>query len=764
MYKIVKKEWLNKEICLMDIKDPILANAAKPGQFLIVKIDEKGERIPLTICDYNKENGTVTIVFFVIGESTKLMGELEVGDSFQDVIGPLGQECEFLHENLDELKKKKYLFIAGGVGTAPIYPQVKWFKENGIGADVIIGARNKEILILEDQLRGVAENLYISTDDGSYGFHGLVTNLIDHLIQNENKHYDHVVAIGPMLMMKFVALKTKEYNIKTTVSLNPLMVDGTGMCGACRVTIGDEIKFACVDGPEFDGHLVDFDEAIRRQRMYKTEEGRAYLKEKEGDTHHSKTPCGCHEEPNCDKDEIIFDRMKKVKIKEQAPEERVKNFDEVTLNYSVEEAKLEASRCIDCKNPRCVQGCPVSINIPEFIREIKVGKFEEASKAIKKYTNLPSICGRVCPQESQCEEKCIMGIKGEAVAIGKLEKFIGDFNLKNDLPVIPIEKNGNKVAVIGSGPAGLTVAGELGKMGYEVVVYEILHELGGVLTYGIPNFRLPKDSIVKKEIQELKKLGVIFKKNIAIGKTITIDELFEDGFKAVFIGSGAGLPKFMGIPGENLNGVLSANEFLTRVNLMNAYKEDYKTPIKIPKKAAIIGGGNVAMDSVRTALRLGAESHIVYRRGLEQFPARLEEIHHAMEEGVIIDALTLPKEIIGDKDGNVIGMRCVKTMLGEKDESGRAKFLEVEGSEFIMDVDTVVVSIGTSPNPLLSKSTKNLNINRWNCIEADDDGQTSREGVFAGGDAVSGAATVILAMGAGKKAAVAIDKYIKEKY
>ncbi|MGL5460275.1 MAG: NADPH-dependent glutamate synthase, partial [Cetobacterium sp.] len=764
MYKIVRKEWLNKDICSMEIEAPILVKAAKPGQFLIVKIDEKGERIPLTICDYDKKRGTVTIVFFVIGESTKHMGELEVGETFRDVIGPLGKESEFLHEEINELKNKKFLFIAGGVGAAPIYPQVKWFKDHGLHADVIIGAKNKNILILEQQLKEVAENLYISTDDGSYGFKGLVTDVLDTLIKDEKKHYDQIVAIGPMVMMKFVSLKTKDYEIPTTVSLNPLMIDGTGMCGACRITVGNEIKFACVDGPEFDGHLVNFDEAINRQNIYKTEEGKAYLKELEGETHHSQTPCGCHEEQKSLNSTHNFNRMKKVKVAEQPPKLRVKNFDEVTLNYSLEQAKLEASRCIDCKNPLCIQGCPVSIDIPEFIREIKIGNLDAAAKSIKKYTNLPSICGRVCPQETQCEQKCIMGIKGEAIAIGKLEKFIGDYILKNNIPVEKIPQTGYKVAVIGSGPAGLTAAGDLGKMGYNVTVFEALHELGGVLTYGIPSFRLPKDTIVKKEIEELKKLGVNFKKNIAIGKTYTIDELLnEEKFHAVFIGSGAGLPNFMKIPGENLNGVFSANEFLTRINLMKANEKDYKTPIKIPKKVAVIGGGNVAMDAVRTAIRLGAESHIVYRRGINEFPARLEEVHHAIEEGVIVDELTLPKEILGDEYGNVIGMKCIKTTLGENDVSGRAKFIEIEDSQFIMDVDTVIIAIGTSPNPLLVNTTKNLELNKWKCIIANEGGETSKEGVFAGGDAVIGAATVILAMETGKKAAISIDKYLQKK-
>lgn len=752
MFKIVEKKWLNDKICFMKVEAPLIAKSAKPGQFLIVKIDEYGERIPLTISDFDREAGTISIVFFVIGESTEEMGKLEVGECFADVVGPLGRESEFLHLEKDRVKMERYLFIAGGVGVAPIYPQVKWFRENGIDVDVIIGAKNKEMLIYEEEIKEIAKNLYITTDDGSYGEKGLVTDMLDKLI-GSGKKYDHIVAIGPMVMMKYVSLKSEGYGIPVTVSLNPLMVDGTGMCGACRVTVGGEVKFACVDGPEFDGKLVDFDESIKRQQIYKTEEGREYLKRIEGDTHHSPIPCGCHEE---------FDRKKRIKVREQSPAERIKNFDEVTLNYSLEEAKLEASRCLDCKNPLCVQGCPVSINIPEFIREIKKGDIEEAGRVIRKYTNLPSICGRVCPQETQCEAKCIVGIKGEAVSIGKLEKFVGDYLLENNIGYKKGERNGGKVAVVGSGPAGLTVAGDLSKLGYEVTIFEALHEFGGVLTYGIPEFRLPKERIVKKEILNLKSLGVQFEKDIVVGKSLSVDELL-DKYDAVFIGSGAGLPKFMGIKGENLNGVMSANEFLTRVNLMKSCKNGYKTPIKIPKKVAVIGGGNVAMDAVRTAKRLGAESHIVYRRGIKEFPAREEEREHAIQEGVIVDELTLPKEILGDDEGNVTGMRCIRTKLGEKDESGRAKFIEIEGSEFIMEVDTVIVAIGTSPNPLIVKSTKNLSVNRWGCIEVDSDGRTSREGVFAGGDVASGAATVILAMEAGKKAVIAIDNYIKSK-
>ena len=760
MFRIEKKKWLSEKICLMEIKAEALASSAKPGQFLIVKIDEKGERIPLTVCDYNRKEGTVTIVFFAIGKSTEEMGKLNEGDFFQDVAGPLGQESEFLHENIEDLKNKKILFVAGGVGTAPVYPQVKWFNENGIKTDVIIGAKTKSLVILEEEMKKEAGNVYIATDDGSYGFHGMVTGLIDELIKNQNKHYDHVVAIGPMIMMKFVSLKTKEYNIPTTVSLNPLMVDGTGMCGACRVTIGDKIKFACVDGPEFDGHLVNFDEAMRRQMIYKTEEGRAYLEKTEGETHHARGCQCCNHENSLEN----LEKGRRVPVREQAPEIRAKNFEQVTFGYTLEEAQREAERCLNCKNPLCMKGCPVEINIPAFIQKIKEGNILEAGKILTKYTSLPAVCGRVCPQETQCEGRCVLGIKGEPVAIGKLEKFVGDYLLENNLEINIPEKNNHKVAVIGSGPAGLTAAGDLAKMGYDVTVFEALHKTGGVLTYGIPEFRLPKDRVVQKEIDNIKKLGVHFVTNEIIGKTATIDNLLDkEGFEAVFIGSGAGLPKFMGIPGENLNGVFSANEFLTRVNLMKAYCDDYMTPVKKGKKVAVIGGRNVAMDAVRTAKRLGAEAHIVYRRSEKDFPARLEEVHHAKEEGVIIDALTLPKEILGDENGNVIGMRCIHTKLGEPDASGRASFIEIPESEFIMEVDTVIMALGTAPNPLISSTTKGLDVNKWKCIVADEIGQTSKEGVFAGGDAVSGAATVILAMGAGKKAAEAIDKYIKNK-
>ncbi len=459
------------------------------------------------------------------------------------------------------------------------------------------------------------------------------------------------------------------------------------------------------------------------------------------------------------------DVLKKVPVREQDPQVRAKNFEEVCLGYNKEEAMAEATRCINCKNAQCIKGCPVSINIPGFIEQVKNGNIENAYQIIGESSALPAVCGRVCPQESQCEGKCIRGIKGEPVSIGKLERFVADWASENNIkPVGSTEKKGKKVAVIGSGPAGLTCAGDLAKMGYDVTIFEALHQAGGVLVYGIPEFRLPKEKVVAKEIENVKSLGVKIETDVVIGKSTTIDELLnEEGFSAVFIGSGAGLPKFMGIPGEQANGVFSANEYLTRSNLMKAFDENSKTPIMRGNKVAVVGGGNVAMDAARTALRLGAEVHIVYRRSEEELPARVEEVHHAKEEGVIFDLLTNPVEILSDDNGWVNGIKCVKMELGEPDESGRRRPVVVEGSEYVIDVDTVIMSLGTSPNPLISSTTEGLEVNKWKCIVADEEeGKTTKEGVYAGGDAVTGAATVILAMGAGKAGAKGIDNYLSK--
>ena len=461
-----------------------------------------------------------------------------------------------------------------------------------------------------------------------------------------------------------------------------------------------------------------------------------------------------------------MDVLKKVPVREQDAEKKKKNFDEVCLGYNKDEAMEEAQRCINCKNAKCIKGCPVAINIPAFIEQVKLGNIEEAYQIISESSALPAVCGRVCPQESQCEGECIRGIKGEPISIGKLERFVADWARENGIKPNPAkEKLGKKVAVIGSGPAGLTCAGDLARLGYDVTIFEALHEAGGVLVYGIPEFRLPKEDVVAKEIANVEALGVKIEKNVIIGKSVTIDELMEEeGFEAVFIGSGAGLPKFMGIPGENANGVFSANEYLTRSNLMKAFNEESNTPIMRGKKVAVVGGGNVAMDAARTALRLGAEVHIVYRRSEEELPARVEEVHHAKEEGIIFDLLTNPVEILEDENNWVRGMRCIKMELGEPDSSGRRRPVEVPGSEFEMELDTVIMSLGTSPNPLISSTTEGLETNKWKCIVADEEfGRTSKEGVFAGGDAVTGAATVILAMGAGKAAAKGIHEYLSGK-
>lgn len=760
MFKIVTKRQLHTNMYQFDILAPRLAESALPGQFVIVKHGEYGERVPLTITDYDRDKGTVSIVFQTLGDSTQKLAKLEAGDFVTDFVGPLGNPTDLTELNDEELREKKILFLCGGVGTAPVYPQVKYLKSRGIGADVIIGARTKDIIIYEDEMRSVAENLYLATDDGSYGFHGNVVQCMKQLIA-DGKEYNHIVAIGPMIMMKFATLAAKELGIPIVVSLNSIMVDGTGMCGACRVTIGNEVKFTCVDGPEFDGYLVDFDNAMQRQSMYKTEEGRKLVREM--DALHPNPNCTCEADVSVES-LVPGDKSKRVPVREQDPKVRAGNFEEVCYGYNEREAILEANRCLNCKIPRCVQACPVHINIPGFISALKEGNIKEAGRIISKQSALPAICGRVCPQEEQCEGACVMGIKFEPVAIGKLERFVADTNLQNG--VVFGEKEapkGIKVAVIGSGPAGLTCAGDLAKKGYDVTVFESLHKLGGVLAYGIPEFRLPKDRIVNKEVENIKNLGVKFETDVIVGRTVTIDHLMEkEGFKAVFIGSGAGLPKFMHIPGEQSNGVLSANEFLTRANLMQAYDDTYDTPIAIGKVCVTVGAGNVAMDAARTALRLGSESKIVYRRSEDEIPARAEEVHHAKEEGVEFNLLTNPVEILHDDKGWVTGVKCIKMQLGEADASGRRRPVEIPGSEFIIPCDTVIMSLGTSPNPLIRSTTKGLDTHKWGGLIVDETtGATTREGIFAGGDAVTGAATVILAMGAGKQAAAAMDEYLQ---
>lgn len=756
MFTIRTKKELAQDTILMEVEAPRIAQSALPGQFLIVKMEENSERIPLTISDYDLEKGTVTIVFKIIGGSTRKMAEYAVGQSFRDLVGPLGRPSEFVSLTQEELKSKKFVFVGGGVGIAPIYPQVKWLHAHGVEVDCIIGARTRSLLVFEEELRSVC-NLYVTTDDGTSEYKGVVTEVLKTLVEG-GKHYDEVVAIGPMIMMKFVSQTAQSYGIKCTVSLNSLMVDGTGMCGACRVSIGGQTKFTCVDGPEFDASLVDFDLAMKRQAMYNTVEGKKQMEAEEEAEGHI-----CHVGGIADE---VRDKKHRIPVREQDPKVRAKNFNEVCLGYNAEEAILEAQRCLNCKNPQCVKGCPVNVHIPEFIKYVAEGNFMEAAKVINRDSALPAVCGRVCPQEKQCEGNCVMGKKSEPVAIGKLERFVGDWVRENKIVFDkPVQNNGHKVAVIGSGPSGITCAKDLMMMGYDVTVFEALHEYGGVLVYGIPAFRLPKETVVRYEIENVQKMGVHFEKDIIIGRTVSIDDLMDkEGFEAVYIASGAGLPNFMNIPGENLCGVVSANEFLTRNNLLFAYKEGYETPNYVGKKVAVVGGGNVAMDAARTALRLGADVKIVYRRSEEELPARAEEVHHAKEEGVEFHLLCNPIEILGDDNGWVNGMKCNRMQLGDADASGRRKPVVIPDSEFVLDVDMVIMSIGTSPNPLISSTTPGLEIDKKNCIVADEEsGQTSRQGVFAGGDAVSGAATVILAMGAGKKAAKAIDEYIRSK-
>lgn len=750
MFKILEKRQLTENIVWFKVHAPNVALKCQPGQFVIVVDDEHGERLPFTICDFDRKEETITLVIQIVGDGSRRLSEMKAGDTFRDIAGPLGNPSELI-EDVENLKDKKIIFIAGGLGTAPVYPQAKWAHEAGIAHDVIIGTKSKSTLIYEEEMKAVADNLYVCTDDGSYGFNGMVTACLEDLVNNQGKHYDIAVAIGPMIMMKFACLTTKKLGIKTIVSLNSLMVDGTGMCGACRVSVGGKMKFACIDGPEFDGHLVDFDEAMQRGRMYPPHKIAFNTPE-----HH------CNLAAKVEADIAEFDKKRRVPVREQAPDVRNKNFEEVCYGYNDQEAVLEASRCLNCKKPQCVSACPVNINIPAFIHEVAEGNNEEAIKIIHQSSSLPAICGRVCPQESQCEGSCIMGKKNDPIAIGKLERYVADWARENDVhEEVNIEKNGNKVAVIGSGPSSLACASDLAKMGYTVTIFEALHRSGGVLSYGIPEFRLPKQKVVEKEIEEVKKLGVEINCDVLVGKSMTIDDLFEQGYKAVYIASGAGTPKFMPIEGINLNGVVSANEFLTRINLMKAYSNDYETPVFVGKKTVVVGGGNVAMDAARCAKRLGSDVYVVYRRTMDEMPARKEEVHHAQEEGIVFKTLNNPVEILADDKGWVKAVRCIEMELGEPDQSGRRSPIEKAGSEFDMECDCVIMALGTDANKLITSTTDNLEVNKRGNIVADEKQATSRPGVFAGGDIVSGAATVILAMGAGRKAAASIDEYIK---
>ncbi len=740
MFKIVDKQVLNENVVTFDILAPKVAKKAKPGQFIIFRLDEYGERIPLTISDYDREKGIVTIVVQKIGKSTKRLCMKQKGEYIQDFVGPLGEETK-----VDD-SIKKIAVVGGGVGCAIAFPQAKYLHSIGKEVDIIAGFKNESLVILEDKMLKNSKNLYITTDDGSKGSKGFVTTKLDELIKEKGK-YDLVITIGPLPMMKFVCEVTKKYDIKTIASMNSIMIDGTGMCGCCRVKVGGEIKFACVDGPDFDGSKIDFDELMQRNGTYR---------EIEKEEEHK-----CNLIEKAEKYEINKSE-KKVKMPEQEGTVRNKNFLEVSLGYSEEMAMEEARRCLQCKHKPCIKGCPVKVLIPEFIKEVSIGDFQKAYEIITSTNSLPAISGRVCPQETQCEEICVRGIKGESVAIGRLERFVADWYMENGKETIKKPKsNGKKVAVVGAGPSGLTCAGDLAKLGYEVTLYETFHEVGGVLVYGIPEFRLP-NKVVKKEVDNLEKLGVKIELNTLVGKTITIDELLEE-YEGVYLGTGAGLPKFMGIEGEGLVGVFSANEYLTRVNSMKAYLDKYDTTLKKVKRTVVVGGGNVAMDASRCAIRAGSdEVCIVYRRDEANMPARKEEIHHAKEEEIEFNLLTNPIKIIGDEKGNVKSIECIKMELTEPDANGRRGVKEIEGSNFTMEADSVIIAIGTNPNPLISRETKGLNTNNKGCVVVDDRGKTAIGRVYAGGDLTAGTATVIYAMGCGKEGASSIHNMLKE--
>ncbi len=746
---ILKKEQLiPQQTSKLVIEAPKIAAKAQPGNFVILRVDPRGERIPLTIADTDKEKGTITIVYLVLGKTTAMLEDLKEGDDILDLCGPLGKSTHIE-------KDGTVICVGGGTGIAAMHHIAKGHHEAGNKVVSIIGARNKDLLLFENELKLFADEVLVSTDDGSYGHKGLVTELLVDRLEKD-KSVSEVVAVGPVPMMAAVARATEPFGVKTTVSLNSIMVDGIGMCGACRVSVNGDTKFACVDGPEFDGHKVDFQELGMRLRSFKD------LEKTSLDGYHE---CKCMTEEQKQKQAKKKPVGIRMPMPTQTPEDRVKNFDEVALGYTYEMAVREANRCLQCKKPKCVQGCPVEVPIPQFIGAVAKGDIETAYSIIKTTNSLPAICGRVCPQEVQCEGQCILNAKDQPIAIGRLERFVADEYMYRDAcdlisgpnaVTCPIADDEKKVACIGSGPASLTVAGYLASRGCKVSVFEALHELGGVLVYGIPEFRLPKQKVVAKEVNALKELEVDFQLNAVGGKTFGIKDLFDQGYKSVFIGVGAGLPRFLNVPGENLNGVFSANEYLTRVNLGRAYDfPNFDTPIIPGKKVTVYGGGNVAMDAARTALRLGADTvHIVYRRTLEEMPARHEEVEHAIEEGVIMECLAAPLEFKAGAEGRLGSVVLQRMELGEPDDSGRRRPQPIEGDFYELETDLAVIAVGTRSNPVLLKGEPELKLNRWGYIEVDPEtSETSMPNVFAGGDIVTGAATVILAMGAGRTAA-----------
>ena len=781
MNKIVLKKQLSEKVFLFEIEAPLIAKSRKAGNFIIVRVGENGERVPLTIADASIERGTITIVVQKVGLSSTKLCNLHEGDYITDVVGPLGNPTHI--ENFGTV-----VCAGGGVGVAPMLPIIRALKAAGNRVLSVIAGRSKELVILENEVRQSSDELIIMTDDGSYGEKGVVTVGIEKFITQE-EHVDKVFAIGPPIMMKFCCLMAQKYNVPVEVSLNTIMVDGTGMCGACRLSIGGKTKFVCIDGPEFDGSLVDWDEMFKRMGTFRDAEReemehyeehlRGFAKQEE--LHTCET---CMDvEPTTETIEELTNRDSEwrkelraaMKPAERKAIERVTmpeldqvyrattRTEEVNKGLTKQMAVREAHRCLDCGKPACVEGCPVNINIPSFIKNIERGQFLAAAKVLKSSSALPAVCGRVCPQEKQCESKCIhLKMNEPAVAIGYLERFAADFERESGNIALPdlAPKNGIKVAVVGSGPSGLSFAGDMAKKGYEVHVFEALHEIGGVLKYGIPEFRLP-NHIVDVEIENLKKMGVEFQTDCIVGKTITINQLEAEGFKGIFVGSGAGLPNFMNIKGENSLNIMSSNEYLTRVNLMDAANPLADTPLNIGKHVLVVGGGNTAMDSCRTAKRLGGDVTLVYRRSEAEMPARLEEVKHAKEEGINFLTLHNPIEYIADEKGAVKAAVLQVMELGEPDASGRRSPVPVEDKTVTLDVDQVIVAVGVSPNPLVPKSIEGLELGRKNTIAVNDQMQSSRPEIFAGGDIVRGGATVILAMGDGRRAAASMDEKLR---